>query len=103
MTCDICEKQKASRIILSINYCEACYSDYLAAIKRANSPYIVKEEAGRIKTVHFPDSKFTMSFKNMAYLSDNECIQCAIEQKKSVENSPLRGSGKDEREEMNSD
>ncbi len=97
--CDICAEEKASRINLSVNYCQACYSDYLGAVRQANSPYIVKEEAGRIKTVHFPDSEFVMSFitKHANSLSDSECIRQAITKKAEVENKPLQGSGEDER------
>ncbi len=104
-TCDICEKEKAVRVILSVNYCQSCYADYLAAVRRAGSPYITREDAGRIKTVHFPDSQFVMAFicQPNGLLSDEECIQIAIAKKLVFENMPLQGSGKDEREEMNSD
>ncbi len=97
--CDICAIEKASRIHLSVNYCQTCYGDYLAAVRRANSPYIVKEEAGRIKTVHFPDDEFVMAFvtKHENSLSDSECIRQAIAKKAEVENKPLQGSGEDER------
>ncbi len=68
-------------------------------------PYITKENGFKIKTVHFPGSEFQMSFicQPENQLSDKECIRQAIAKKTEVENKPLLGSGKDEREDFASD
>ncbi len=101
LICDICTEEKAAIINLGVNYCVNCYSDYLNAVARANSPYVVSKEAGRIKTVRFPNSELTMTFifQPADYLSDEECIRLAVAKKDGV----LNGSGKDERSENSSD